>query len=614
MTIDQLEAAGNPLALQALFYSDGVRTHIDLGSNRGQTLQGLPKDGLTAVELYGPSVEELRRQGYNVVAGDVRDVVVGYLSDGRTFDRVTMFDVLEHLPREDGERLIDQIEQLAARDVVFFVPIETPELHSDPEFAAYREWGLQQYEDGQRDLQRHLSYWTQDDFAERGYMTLLLEDFQGGKWPACFAAKYKRDEDADAAVARVRARLDAPPPAPEAHVAEPCFIAGRRHMTLGKGVIVGPYARLECVPLYAGRRHFPRLTIGDNTTIEWNAHIGCAGKISIGRDCIIAGRVTIMDHEHGYNAARALHGQPLDVGEVEVGDGCFIGENAVLLKGARIGAHSVIGAGAVVTGSIPAYSVAVGAPARVVRRTLGLTSIVIPTYNGLDLLQKCLESIETHTPEPHDIIVVDNGSTDGTTEWLTEHRPDVAVVALPENVGYPRGINYGLERATGDYIVTLNNDTEVTAGWLYEMIAVLEADPQCGLVGPMGDNVSGIQKGEPTRGSMVTQRLTGFCLLIRRAVVEQLGGLDTRFGLGNYDDDDYCLRAIIRGWTLRIARAAFVHHVGFQTWERTGTDLSALLEDNRRLFYEKWGLPEDMPEEGAMIDLTAARYIPLVEE
>lgn len=614
MTIAQLEAVGNPLALQALFYSDGVQTHLDLGSNRGQTLQGLPKDGLTAVELYEPSAEELRRQGYDVVPGDVRAVVADYLAGDRTFDRVTMFDVLEHLPRADGERLIEQIEQLAARDVVLFVPIETPELHADPEFAAYREWGLQQHDDGQRDLQRHLSYWTQEDFAERGYMTLLLEDFQGGRWPACFAAKYKRDEDADAAIARVRARLDAPLPAPEAHVAEPCFIAGRKHMSLGGGVIIGPYSRLECVSLYAGQRHFPHLAIGDGTTIEWNTHIGCAGKITIGRDCIIAGRVTIMDHEHGYNATRALHGQPLDVGEVEVSDGCFIGENAVILKGAHVGAHSVIGAGAVVTGVIPAYSVAVGAPARVVRRTLGLTSIVIPTYNGLDLLRPCLEAIAAHTLEPHEIIVVDNGSTDGTTAWLTEHRPDVTVVALPENVGYPRGINYGLERATGDYIVTLNNDTEVTAGWLYEMIKVMEADPRCGLVGPMSDNVSGIQKGEPTRGNIETQRLTGFCLLMRRAVVEQLGGLDTRFGLGNYDDDDYCLRAIIKGWTLRIACAAFVHHVGFQTWERTGADLNALLEHNRRLFNEKWGLPEDMPEDGAMIDLTAARYIALVED
>ena len=105
MTIDQLEAAGNPLALQALFYSDGVRTHVDLGSNRGQTLQGLQKDGLTAVELYPPSVEELRRQGFTVVHGDVRDVVAAYLAEGRTVDRVTMFDVLEQLHRADGERL-----------------------------------------------------------------------------------------------------------------------------------------------------------------------------------------------------------------------------------------------------------------------------------------------------------------------------------------------------------------------------------------------------------------------------------------------------------------------------------------------------------------------------
>jgi GT2 family glycosyltransferase len=284
-----------------------------------------------------------------------------------------------------------------------------------------------------------------------------------------------------------------------------------------------------------------------------------------------------------------------------------------VLKGARIGARSVIGAGAVVTGSIPAYSIAVGAPARVVGQTLARTTIVIPTYNGLDLLQKCLESIEAHTPEPHDIIVVDNGSTDGTADWLIDNRPDIDVVWLAENAGYPRGINAGLAEATGDYIVTLNNDTEVTDGWLYQMITTLETDPKCGLVGPMGDNVSGVQKGQPTRGSIETQRLTGFCLLMRRAVLERLGGMDTRFGLGNYDDDDYCLRAMIKGWACRVALGAFVHHVGFQTWGKVDADLGALLEHNRGLFMEKWGLPKDMPEEGAMVDLSAAKYIPLVE-
>jgi GT2 family glycosyltransferase/acetyltransferase-like isoleucine patch superfamily enzyme len=619
-TIEELSQAGNHLALQALFYSDGIKTHLDLGSNDGRTLRGLDPGSLTCVEAYEPSVESLRAMGVReAVASDLRPWMRMAVEQGKHYDRVTMFDVIEHLPREAAEKVIDQIEQVATREIVFFVPVETPEMHEDPAFAAYREWGLSQHPEGQQELQRHLSFWSPEDFAKRGYLVLELVNFHGPvdgpQWPAFFAAKYASEEDERAAVARIQAWLEQPAPElPEAHVSEPSYVAGKRHMQLGRGVVVGPYSRIECVAEYYSHHYTPQLTIGEGTTIEWFAHIGCAGKVTIGRDCIIAGRVTIMDHEHGYDATRPLHGQGLRVGEVEVGDSCFIGENVTILPGAHIGDHSVIGAGAVVKGFIPAYSVAVGAPARVVRSVRpgqGLTSIIIPTYNGRDLLESCLQAIEANTPEPHEVIIVDNGSTDSTAEFLGMWANDypLQVACLSHNLGFPAGVNRGLALAKGDQICLLNNDTEVTPGWLGEMLGVLREYPDCGLVGPMSDNVSGSQCGPRGRGSVPVQRLVGFCLLVRRAVVEKLGGLDERYGLGNFDDDDYCLRALIAGFTLRIARGSFVHHRGFQTWDRVGNTLEDQLAVNRRLFLEKWC----QGDETNPIDTSAAAYIALPE-
>ena len=92
---------------------------------------------------------------------------------------------------------------------------------------------------------------------------------------------------------------------------------------------------------------------------------------------------------------------------------------------------------------------------------------------------------------------------------------------------------------------------------------------------------------------MDTDRLVGFCLLIRRAVIERIGLLDERFGIGCFDDDDYCLRAIRAGWRAVIARDAFVHHYGGRTFLGSGVDYAAILRENERRFRAKWSSAGD---------------------
>lgn len=244
-----------------------------------------------------------------------------------------------------------------------------------------------------------------------------------------------------------------------------------------------------------------------------------------------------------------------------------------------------------------------------------LTSIVILTRNGLDDTRLCLDSLVRHTPEPHEVIVVDNGSTDGTVEYLRErmeHHGNLRVIENATNRGFAAGNNLGLATAHGHSIVLLNNDTVVTDGWLGGLARVLRRHPECGIVGPMTNYASGPQViGDvpyQTLGdmdsfalrwacdhsdSLPARRLVGFCWLMRRDVVTAIGGLDECFGTGNCEDDDYCLRAAQAGWKGRIATGVFIHHTGSRTFRSEQIDYRKSMETNFRIFADKWGLGPD---------------------
>ena len=131
------------------------------------------------------------------------------------------------------------------------------------------------------------------------------------------------------------------------------------------------------------------------------------------------------------------------------------------------------------------------------RRSLDpYVSIIILTWNQLALTKECLASIERHTPEAHEIILVDNGSTDGTLPWLKEQvggRENYVLIANSENLGFSKGCNQGIEAARGTDILLLNNDTVVTPNWLDGLMECLHSAPDVGIVGPMTNSISGIQ-------------------------------------------------------------------------------------------------------------------------
>lgn len=244
-------------------------------------------------------------------------------------------------------------------------------------------------------------------------------------------------------------------------------------------------------------------------------------------------------------------------------------------------------------------------------------SVIIPVMDGLEHTQACIDSVmATMGAARYEIIVIDNGSTDGTEAYLRRLSSEGLITTLRNSVnrGFAGAVNQGLALARGKVCILLNNDTIVTPGWYAAMLTTLRSNPGTGLVGAMSNSISGYQliRGCTYQSvdemlefaaswatahhgqSTVVKRLTGFCLMIDRQVVEELGGFDERFFPGNFEDDDYGMRAQMAGFELRIARSAFVHHIGSVTFAQVG-GLSESLLANWDRFKDKWGLDSDLP-------------------
>lgn len=137
----------------------------------------------------------------------------------------------------------------------------------------------------------------------------------------------------------------------------------------GRNVFIGYNARIEGVKKYNESHFTPEIIIGDGVSIQQNLHLTCATRISIGSNTAIAANVTITDINHPYTDIDIpIERQDIETCRIEIGEDCKIYNGAVILMGVRIGKHCVIGANSVVRSDIPDYSVAVGAPAKVVKR------------------------------------------------------------------------------------------------------------------------------------------------------------------------------------------------------------------------------------------------------
>lgn len=236
-------------------------------------------------------------------------------------------------------------------------------------------------------------------------------------------------------------------------------------------------------------------------------------------------------------------------------------------------------------------------------------SIIIPAWNEWELTRSCLESLRPTLGLHDQVIVVDNGSVDGTSQGLRRYSW-VTVVSHAQNLGFAAGCNSGAKVALADVVVFLNNDTVVPARWLDGLLAPF-TELSVGATGPRSNFVSGPQlvpsvPYDPSRVSDLQRfarewrqehrgqitdvpRLVGFCLAVRRDLFEELDGFDEQFGLGGAEDDDLCLRISDAGRRLLITHESFVHHHGNRTFRANKVDRLGLQEANLRRLSAKRG-------------------------
>lgn len=237
-----------------------------------------------------------------------------------------------------------------------------------------------------------------------------------------------------------------------------------------------------------------------------------------------------------------------------------------------------------------------------------LTSIIILTYNNLEYTKQCLESIRKYTDrDTYELIIIDNNSVDDTKEWLLK-QDDIRVIINKENLGFPRGCNQGIEIAKGENILLLNNDVIVTENWLSNMVNSLYSEDRIGAVGPV-TNSAAYYTAIPVEYSNLDEmhnfaqdfnksdsekweerlKLIGYCMLIKRDVVDKIGLLDERFTPGNFEDDDYSVRIRQAGYKLLLCKDTFIHHYGSVSWKENISGYGELLSENEKKFMEKWG-------------------------
>lgn len=229
--------------------------------------------------------------------------------------------------------------------------------------------------------------------------------------------------------------------------------------------------------------------------------------------------------------------------------------------------------------------------------------IIIAVWNELEATKNCLERVIKHTDFTYRLIIIDNGSEIETAKYLDnlkEKVKDLLLVRNKENLGYVQAINQGFKLSNAEYVCLLNNDTLVTDGWLNEMIKILEENPSVGIVNPSSNTLAQALPDGETPESYAKKlkvstgqwgelgQCSGFCMLIKRDVIEKIGIFDEAYEVGYFEESDYCRKVQKLGFRFARAKAAYVYHIDRLTFDKR-LDKEALFGKNRALFESRWG-------------------------
>lgn len=235
-----------------------------------------------------------------------------------------------------------------------------------------------------------------------------------------------------------------------------------------------------------------------------------------------------------------------------------------------------------------------------------LASVIIPHWNGIQHLPTCLDAMQRQTFTAHEVILVDNGSTDGSQELLRRSYPQVRLLELKRNLGFTGACNAGFRVARGDYVILLNNDTEAHPAWLESLVDGFRRYPQAGILASKlllfdrrdhfhaaGDyyRLDGIpgnrgvwqrDEGQYDREEEVFGAC-GAAAAYRRTMLDQIGFLDDAFYF-SCEDVDIAWRAQLTGWRVIYLPRAVVYH----KLKATGGSVTGSYYDGRNFLYVIW--------------------------
>lgn len=235
-----------------------------------------------------------------------------------------------------------------------------------------------------------------------------------------------------------------------------------------------------------------------------------------------------------------------------------------------------------------------------------LCDIIIPVWNGLSFTRDCIDSILKNTDVDYHIIIIDNASDDQTAKYLDGLKEtwsaSISVLRNEKNEGFVKAVNQGIRASNASFVCLLNNDTIVTKGWLKIMVDIASRDKDIGIVNPSSNNLGQRPaKGEPVglyaeslagqAGSFVELGAAiGFCMLVKREVLERIGLFDEIYGRGNFEDTDFSKRAIKEGYRCVRACGAYVYHREGSSFSKVKT-FEEDFRRNREIYEFRWGRP-----------------------
>ena len=239
-------------------------------------------------------------------------------------------------------------------------------------------------------------------------------------------------------------------------------------------------------------------------------------------------------------------------------------------------------------------------------------SIIVVSFNNLEYLRLCIESIFEYSNYPNfEVIVVDNSSLDGSAEYLKGKKEEgkIETILNPQNLGFAKANNQGIEIASGEYIILLNDDTVVTQNWIFGLIKYLNL-PGIGMVGPVTNEIGNEAKINIAYSSLEEMRgwaeeytrahkekyfeikmLALFCIAFKKSLLDDVGLLDERFEIGMFEDDDFSVRVKNAGYQTICAEDVFIHHFGKASFKKLrDQEYLRLFNKNKELFENKWNI------------------------